>query len=203
MMNRTQAARLLLVTSFVAVLMLPMMGCQSTAQDSGEQEALPSPTEGAQPGEDAETVAATATPEEAATAPPTAEPEVGPTPTRAPTGDSAGSDPEAIELVRFAREDLGTRLGLPAGEIAVKSVEAEEWPDAGLGCPLPGASYAQVVTPGYLIVLEGEGEAYQYHTDMDRAVVLCRDEGLRDLPAIPVNPDEILDGKPWMPNLDE
>jgi hypothetical protein len=28
-------------------------------------------------------------------------------------------------------------------------------------------SYAQVVTPGYRIVLEAEGESYEFHTTLD------------------------------------
>jgi hypothetical protein len=33
--------------------------------------------------------------------------------------------------------------------------------------------YAQVITPGYRVVLEAGGQRYEYHTDTGRFVVLC------------------------------
>jgi hypothetical protein len=35
--------------------------------------------------------------------------------------------------------------------------------------------YAAVITPGYQITLEAEGQSYIYHTDMVETVVLCVD----------------------------
>ena len=59
--------------------------------------------------------------------------------------------------------DLAGQLGIAAEAITVRSVEAVEWPDASLGCPKPGMMYAQVITPGYRIVLEANGQSYEYH----------------------------------------
>lgn len=39
-------------------------------------------------------------------------------------------------------------MGVGADEIALRSVKATEFPDAGLGVPEPGKMYAQVITPG-------------------------------------------------------
>jgi hypothetical protein len=33
--------------------------------------------------------------------------------------------------------------------------------------------YAQVITPGYLIVLQAAGRTLEYHTDSGRRVELC------------------------------
>lgn len=85
--------------------------------------------------------------------------------------------PEAEQVVRLAVEDLSKRLGLAPGEIRLVSVEAVEWRDASLGCPQPGMMYAQVITPGFRVVLEAGGQEYNYHTDMDRFVVLCEEGG--------------------------
>ena len=46
--------------------------------------------------------------------------------------------------------------------------------------------------------LEADGEVYTYHTDNGQTLVLCQD-GLPELPLIPMDPDEIQDGIPWMP----
>ncbi|HLE02745.1 MAG TPA: hypothetical protein VI877_04555, partial [Dehalococcoidia bacterium] len=72
--------------------------------------------------------------------------------------------------VRAAQEDLASKLGLEAGKIAVVRAEPWEWPDTSLGCPREGMFYAQVITPGYRVVLEAGGRLYEYHTDQERAV---------------------------------
>ena len=89
-------------------------------------------------------------------------------------------------------------MGLSTGEIRLASVDAVEWSDASLGCPQPGMMYAQVITPGYRVVLEAEGQQYTYHTDTGQYAVLCGEDGMPVFPQIPVDPDEIQDGKPWM-----
>ncbi|NIN64244.1 MAG: hypothetical protein GTO63_06000, partial [Anaerolineae bacterium] len=81
----------------------------------------------------------------------------------------------AEQALRLAREDLAQRLGLAPEAIRLVSVEAVEWSDTSLGCPQPGMMYAQVITPGFRVVLEeAEGQRYEYHADRSRAVVLCQ-----------------------------
>jgi hypothetical protein len=76
-------------------------------------------------------------------------------------------------VIRLAKEDLAQRLSLASDDIRLVSVEAVEWSDTSLGCPQPGMMYAQVITPGYRVVLEAGGQKYEYHTDTGRFVVLC------------------------------
>ena len=106
---------------------------------------------------------------------------------------------EARLVVELAKEDLARRLGISVSEISLISVEAVDWPDTSLGCPQPGMMYAQVITPGYLIVLEAKGQAYEYHTDTEQWAVLCGENGPTAYPTIPVKPGEIDDGEPWLP----
>ena len=73
-----------------------------------------------------------------------------------------------------AGADLAQQTGLPVEKITLVSMEAMEWRDSSLGCPQEGFMYAQVITPGYLIVLEVEGKQFEYHTDQEgNSVVLC------------------------------
>ncbi len=102
------------------------------------------------------------------------------TSTPAPEATQAKLPPEAEQVVQLAREDLTRRLDLAPEEIQVVSVEAVDWPDTSLGCPQPGMMYAQVITPGFRVVLEAEGQTYEYHTDRSRAVVLCESIGGSD-----------------------
>ena len=81
---------------------------------------------------------------------------------------------EACRAVELARDDLARRLGLALDVIQLVSVEAVDWSDTSLGCPQPGMMYAQVITPGFLIVLEAMGQTYAYHTDENSSVVLCQ-----------------------------
>ena len=52
-------------------------------------------------------------------------------------------------------------------------MEPRNWPDSSLGCPQPDKLYAQVVTPGYLVVVDVSGERIEYHTDERGTVVRC------------------------------
>jgi hypothetical protein len=76
--------------------------------------------------------------------------------------------------VNQAVDNLTSRFGVPKAEITVLSVEAVEWPDTSLGCPLPGKVYAQVITPGFQILLQAEKVLHVYHTDEADRVVLCQ-----------------------------
>lgn len=102
---------------------------------------------------------------------------------------------EARDVVNLAKEDLSRRLGLAPAKISVVSVEAVDWPDTSLGCPQPGIVYAQVITPGFLVVLEAKGETHEYHADRDSQVVLCPPDADNQ----PSSPKGVDDGSPWQP----
>ena len=107
---------------------------------------------------------------------PTLPPSPAPTITRqaAPTAEGRPTvqDPTLQKLINDARRDLTQRANVPDSAITVKSAEPVEWPDTSLGCPIEGMMYAQVITPGYLIVLEANGQAYEYHASRTN-VVYC------------------------------
>lgn len=85
-----------------------------------------------------------------------------------------GSNPAEFQAQNLAMNDLAQRLGVAKSAITLVKIEAVEWPDASLGCPRPGMMYAQVITPGYLVVLRASGRNYEYHTSMTRAVACER-----------------------------
>jgi hypothetical protein len=58
-------------------------------------------------------------------------------------------------------------------DVRILSYEEREWPSTALGCPQPGFSYAQVVTPGYLVLLQADGTEFTYHTNLTTGIVLC------------------------------
>ena len=103
-------------------------------------------------------------------------------------------------MLSRALADLTQRLDMPEDEIQVVSVEAVEWSDSSLGCPSEGMDYAQVITPGYEIILQADGAEYRYHSDKEHFMVLCGEGNTPELLLIPIQPGEkIQDGSPWMP----
>ena len=96
-------------------------------------------------------------------------------------------EPSAARLVEQARGDLANRLGIPADQISVSSVQAVTWPDSSLGCPLPGMAYAQVLTPGVLILLEAGGSVYEYHAGRRSNVFYCENPE----PPVPGMPGDV------------
>lgn len=80
-----------------------------------------------------------------------------------PPLDSETPDDVQAKLVQAAKDDLAQRLSIKGDSIEVIKAESVQWPDASLGCPKPGMMYAQMVTPGYQIILSVGGEEYDYH----------------------------------------
>ena len=91
------------------------------------------------------------------------------------TVTAVAHNPEAQGAVDASLRAAATRLGVAAGQLSVERVEAREWGDSSLGCPQPGMMYAQVITPGYLIVVAGGGKRLEFHTDARGRAVMCRE----------------------------
>jgi len=108
-------------------------------------------------------------------------PDDSPLPTAPIPGDDMPKDPPlpiprspGLEaLTERAKVDLAQRLSAPASQI--KAIETKEaiWPDASLGCPQPGSVYAQIPTPGYLVMLEYDGNEFEYHVSIHGNVLYC------------------------------
>ena len=98
-----------------------------------------------------------------------------PQPTKASLPQPAPAGQGAERVIQLARQDLAQKLKVPIEEIREVSVEAMEWPDTSLGCPQPGMMYAQMITPGFKVVLAAKDRTveYEYHTDSGRRVVSC------------------------------
>jgi len=76
-------------------------------------------------------------------------------------------------LIDKTREDLALRLSITMTEISLAKAEEVVWSNASLGCPQPGMVYAEVMTPGYLILLEANDTVYEYHASRGTEVIYC------------------------------
>lgn len=122
-------------------------------------------------GRDTSPVPATTSPELAPELTATARPPLSPVPTAAvaPTIPPEPYPAPVSLAITMAAEETG----VPREQIRIVSYEQREWPSTALGCPQEGFSYHQVVTPGYVVRLEIEGEARLYHTNQATTVVDC------------------------------
>jgi hypothetical protein len=76
-------------------------------------------------------------------------------------------------LIETAKADLVKRFSIPAAGISAAEVFEVTWPDSGLGCSQTGMESAQVMTPGYLILLEYNNNKYEYHANKGTYVTYC------------------------------
>lgn len=89
-----------------------------------------------------------------------------------PTSTPAPTEPSSEEIPIGPVEEavikqLAANLGLEESDITVITSEETEFGDACLGVVMEGVMCAQVVTSGWVIVLEADGIQYEYHTSED------------------------------------
>lgn len=132
-------------------------------------------TEPAVPDTGLPTVGMTAQATTGASAMPTANPTAVPTsvPTMPPTVVASQPGVTQDVMVAKARSLLAAQLGMAESALIVRSAEAKAWPDGAVGCPKDGMLYPQVVTPGYLIVFNANGQTYEVHTGREDVIILC------------------------------
>ena len=95
-------------------------------------------------------------------------------PARVPTNEPAAVTGEVpVELLDAIRTDLGKRLGIETTDLEPVRAEAVNWNDGSLGCPRPDQVYTQSITPGYHVVFEFAGTAYDYRAKRNGLFMLC------------------------------
>jgi hypothetical protein len=64
-----------------------------------------------------------------------------------------------------ARQVLAQQLHMDLTSVDFVRIEPAEWPDACLGVAAEDEVCLEVLTPGYMVVLDVSGERYEYHAD--------------------------------------
>ena len=87
-----------------------------------------------------------------------------------PQGPAGGAmtQEQATEL---AKSELVRHLGSDKDPVSVDKVERVTWSDTSLGCPRKGMMYAQVLTPGYQVILRVGGTQYDVRIGGNRALI--------------------------------
>ncbi|CUS04878.2 conserved exported protein of unknown function [Candidatus Promineifilum breve] len=107
------------------------------------------------------------------------EPPVGVTPEASVTPDPAAA------FIAAARAHLVGELGIDDSAIALVSAAPAEFSDSCLGLGGPAESCLQAVTPGWLVMLDVDGQTYELHTDETGEQVRLAS----DISSIPVDPE--------------
>ena len=68
---------------------------------------------------------------------------------------------------------IATDRGVPETAVHLVSFESHTWPDSSLGCPQQGQVYLDVLTPGYLVVVDINDQRFEYHADDRGNIVRC------------------------------
>jgi len=105
--------------------------------------------------------------------PPLTTPEVAPTTQGDTTSMPELSNPTIQNLIATATDDLAKRISIPKDQIQTKEATEVVWPNSSLGCPQPGMVYAEVLTPGYLILLNANNQDYEYHAGKNSEAFYC------------------------------
>jgi len=92
-------------------------------------------------------------------------------PTPEPTSEINEATMKAMS--ELARQKLAEELEISVDQIKVVTADPTYWSDTSLGCPQPGMTYSQIVTPGYRVTLVVGNTLYTYHTDTKQTVVRC------------------------------
>ena len=80
------------------------------------------------------------------------------------------------EAVRFAKGELAAHLKIEPSQILILEAVETQWPDACLGIQEKDKVCAQVITPGYNILMQANGKKYQYRTNRDGSVIKAETE---------------------------
>ncbi len=70
--------------------------------------------------------------------------------------------------VENARNDLAKRLKIDAGDVKQKSVEDADFPDMALGAAEEDEMSGQMITRGWRIKLEAQGQTFEYRADKNQ-----------------------------------
>ena len=91
-----------------------------------------------------------------------------------PLSDDAGDTDEGEALaIEAAFAEVEAMGGPPASEFGAPEVRAVDWPNACLGVDTPGIACAQVITPGYIVLLDAGHGPITFHADTNGNVVLA------------------------------
>ena len=74
-------------------------------------------------------------------------------------------------------DDAAARSGTARSTINELRGEATQFPNTALGCPQAGRAYADHIVNGYFVLLEANGERFDYRVAADGSFIVCTRPG--------------------------
>ena len=90
-------------------------------------------------------------------------------------------EPEPRAPGDIARQTVSEQLSVPLSRVSVVSAQPRDFPDASLGCPQQGFSYAQVITPGHQVLVEADGRRFDVRVAGTRGRI-CQGKAIASQP---------------------
>jgi hypothetical protein len=88
------------------------------------------------------------------------------------TGGESTPDNLPPLVVMEAITQLSQELNVSMEVVEVIELEQVDWPDACLGIPMEGQACAQVITPGFRVVLDVNGQQYEFRSNQDGTLLM-------------------------------
>jgi hypothetical protein len=97
------------------------------------------------------------------------------TPERVPTTEATTpiTGEVAAKFLDPILKDLAERTSKAPDKISVIQAQEVVWNDGSLGCPQPGVIYTQALVHGYWVILEVEGQKFDYRATDKGYFFLC------------------------------
>ena len=77
------------------------------------------------------------------------------------------------ELIDKIYSHLESQTGAQRAQFTLLQAEARQWNDGALGCPEPGQVYTQAIVDGYQVVIDYQGQSFDYHASASGFFKLC------------------------------
>jgi len=87
------------------------------------------------------------------------------------------------DMLNSILKDLTQRSGVSPENITVIQAQEVIWNDGSLGCPQPGMMYTQSLVNGFQVVLDLNGQRFDYHAAESGYFFLCENQRPRIFPA--------------------
>lgn len=153
-----------IILSTLLLLLLVLSACGGSAppqETPSEASATPATEPTTAPDDATPTSEATEEPSEEATPTAEATEEATMTPEPMPNPDAESN----LFVGPLVMIQLSAQTGIDIEEMEIISTEAVEWPNSALGCPEAGQMYADMIVPGYRLLIEAQGETFDVGTD--------------------------------------
>lgn len=104
-----------------------------------------------------------------------------------PTTQPTEASPVAAE--QAAIQYVSTNYNVAVDHIEVLSSEPMTWPNGCMGVVIPGVLCTDVITPGYVIILEANGQQFEIHANQDGTSVIDAAQQLATLDFVVLSAD--------------